>query len=109
MKQSNCTKMNSLRYCYSCYFFPVAFCIFLLLHLYQERENKYLGYKGVGKFFNVTLPSTKGVQNLDLLHHAASYEDDRIQYGFGKDVLYPHGYVKSGHLEEKIGNSHFFF
>ncbi|KAG6511343.1 hypothetical protein ZIOFF_029403 [Zingiber officinale] len=41
----------------------------------QERENKYLG-----NFFNV-------VQNLDQI---------------GKDVLDPNGYVKSGHVEEKI-------
>ncbi|XP_074579211.1 uncharacterized protein LOC141835738 [Curcuma longa] len=53
----------------------------------QERENKYLGYKGLGNFFNVALPSRKGVQNLDQI---------------GKDVLDPHGYVTSGHVEEKI-------
>ncbi|KAG6515062.1 hypothetical protein ZIOFF_025441 [Zingiber officinale] len=41
----------------------------------QERVNKYLG-----NFFNV-------VQNLDQI---------------GKDVLDPNGYVKSGHVEEKI-------
>ncbi|KAG0487679.1 hypothetical protein HPP92_009774 [Vanilla planifolia] len=67
----------------------------------QEKINKFLAYKRVGKNFNADLRDRKDYRNPDFLLHAVRYQDiDQIGTCFSKEIFDPHGYDKSDYYDE---------
>ncbi|CAL5345165.1 unnamed protein product [Camellia sinensis] len=70
----------------------------------QEKINKFLYIKRLGKSYNAEVRNKKEYRNPDFLLHAVTYQDiDQIGSCFSKDVFDPHGYDKSDYYDE-IGN-----
>ncbi|GMH06940.1 hypothetical protein Nepgr_008780 [Nepenthes gracilis] len=62
----------------------------------QEKINKFLAYKRLGKSFNAEVRNRKDYRNPDFLQHAVRYQEvDEIGSCFSKDVFDPHGYDSS--------------
>ena len=73
----------------------------------QERINKFLYLKRLGKSYNAEVRKKKEYRNPDFLLHAVTYQDiDEIGSCFIKDVFDPHGYDKSDYCYE-IGQYQF--
>ncbi|KAL6845188.1 hypothetical protein ACP4OV_024683 [Aristida adscensionis] len=67
----------------------------------QQKINKFLAYKRVGKSFNAEVRNRKDYRNPDFLQHAVRYQDiDQIGTCFSKDVFDPYGYDKSDYYDE---------
>ncbi|CAL5408975.1 unnamed protein product [Camellia sinensis] len=70
----------------------------------QEKINKFLYLKRLGKSYNAEVRNKKEYRNPNFLLHAVTYQDiDQIGSCFSKDVFDPHGYDKSDYYDE-IGN-----
>ena len=73
----------------------------------QEKINKFLYLKRLGKSYNAEVRKKKEYRNPDFLLHAVTYQDiDEIGSCFIKDVFDPHGYDKSDYCYE-IGQYQF--
>ncbi|XP_052201312.1 uncharacterized protein LOC127807482 [Diospyros lotus] len=67
----------------------------------QEKINKFLYLKRLGKSYNAEVRNKKEYRNPDFLRHAVTYQDiDEIGTCFSKDVFDPHGYDKSDFYDE---------
>ncbi|XP_057494911.1 uncharacterized protein LOC130780007 [Actinidia eriantha] len=67
----------------------------------QEKINKFLYLKRLGKSYNAEVRKKKEYRNPDFLLHAVTYQDiDEIGSCFSKDVFDPHGYDKSDYYAE---------
>ncbi|XP_057465776.1 uncharacterized protein LOC130755412 [Actinidia eriantha] len=67
----------------------------------QERINKFLYLKRLGKSYNAEVRKKKEYRNPDFLLHAVTYQDiDKIGSCFSKDVFDPHVYDKSDYYYE---------
>ncbi|CAL5362877.1 unnamed protein product [Camellia sinensis] len=67
----------------------------------QEKINKFLYLKRLGKSYNAEVRNKKEYRNPDFLLHAVTYQDiDQIGSCFSKDVFDPHGYDKSDYYDE---------
>ncbi|KAF5943906.1 hypothetical protein HYC85_017983 [Camellia sinensis] len=67
----------------------------------QEKINKFLYLKRLGKSYNAEVRNKKEYRNPDFLLHAVTYQDiDQIGSCFSKEVFDPHGYDKSDYYDE---------
>ncbi|KAL5732100.1 hypothetical protein ACHQM5_004756 [Ranunculus cassubicifolius] len=67
----------------------------------QEKINRFLKFKKLGRSFNDEVRNRKDYRNPDFLLHAVRYQDiDQIGSCFSKDVFDPHGYDKRDFYDE---------
>jgi HCNGP-like protein len=74
--------------------------IFFFCCLFQQKINRFLAYRRVGRSFNAEVRNRKDYKNPDFLQHAVRYQDiDQIGTCFSKEVFDPHGFDKSDYYD----------